>query len=217
MVQSNRRRTRSMARRDTGTPPPVLPKIFCRVSLERYDSVNPEKSEAEKRREISARAAESCLIREPQPLPQPQIETATIDSTSDENATITREILARAAESRLSLEPQRSTVKTREQEAIEKPAKCVLKNARRKNQFVLYDEDGKQFYKVNKKYAEKTAYTCCVDRCPSRIIRHSNGQCFYPSDYKPHNHVETAEQTVAVNEFKNTLKQKGSNLNYPDK
>lgn len=89
--------------------------------------------------------------------------------------------------------------------------------SRRINQMLLYDNKTKQTFKKNKKYAEKTAYTCCVDRCPSRIIRHNNGQCFYSSDYKPHNHVETAEQTVAINEFKKTLKQKGSNLNYLDK
>lgn len=91
-----------------------------------------------------------------------------------------------------------------------KRANCTFKSSLRKNQKILFDEEEKQSFKVNKRLKmNTTAYTCSENHCPARIIRNDvTGECFYSNEYKAHNHKTTSERTVAINEFKNTLKKR---------
>lgn len=88
--------------------------------------------------------------------------------------------------------------------------------ASRMGQQVFYSIDEKQKYKVNKKNCgsndnKYTQLTCCKDKCPARIWLYESGAIFAPK-FKPHNHLDNAEETVKYNAVMEMCKQESATL-----
>lgn len=144
-------------------------------------------------------------------------ESSTVQSVAEQSAALAPNVVDRPTDEPV-VEQGANGVEAESSGKGAKLAQCTFKPAKRKGQTVLYDEIEKQSFKKNKKSRSgQIAYTCCVDGCKARIIRHTSGQCFYANDYKDHNHYTTSEKTVADNAVKALLKERAKDLNHIDK